>query len=241
MVMVMASESFASCRGVGMVGPQDALGVGGELFEDGNCVGGALARGGIPRGTVEAIGPGRYKLHSPPLVTDLGLFNGKVAEAEDLVTAGSFAEASQALTGALALWSGPALDGLSGRFAEAESARLEEQKLYALQRRIDIDLWRGRCREQVAELAKLIRSRPCDDGLRMRLMLALHGSGRISEALDAFHDGWKILIKDVGIEPGAAVRSAQAAILVGRPVKDVLAMLVPLAGTGPGHLPRTRN
>jgi DNA-binding SARP family transcriptional activator len=195
----------------------------------------ALARGGISRDAVEALGPGRYKLHSPPLVTDLGLFNGKLAEAEDFVAAGSLAQAGQTLTEALALWSGPALDGLSGRFAEAESARLEEQKLNALQRRIDIDLWRERYREQVAELASLVRSRPADDSFRVRLMLALHGSGRTSEALEAFRDGRKILIEDLGVQPGAALCSAHGAILAGQPVKDILAMLIPLTDHGPAR------
>ncbi len=189
----------------------------------------ALACGGVPRNAVEALGSGRYRLHSPPLVTDFGVFNSKAAEAEGLLTAGSLTHASQVLTEALAAWSGPALDGLSGRFAEAESARLEEQKLNALQRRIDIDLWRGRYREQVAELAKLVRSRPGDDSLRVRLMLALHGAGRSSEAIDAFHDGRRILVEDLGIQPGTALRSAQRAILGGQPVNDILGMLIPLA------------
>jgi hypothetical protein len=111
----------------------------------------ALASGGLPRDAVEALGAGRYKLRSPPLVTDLGLFRSKVAGAEGLLTAGSLEQASHALTEALALWSGPALDGLSGRLADAEAAGLEEQKLSAVQRRIDVGLWRGRYGEQVVD------------------------------------------------------------------------------------------
>lgn len=104
----------------------------------------ALARGGAqPKNAIKTLGQGRYKLQSPPLETDLHLFAGKLAKAEDMVAKGSIAKASQTLAEALAMWSGPALDGLSDWFA-ADSGRLEEQRLRALLRRIDFDLWRSR-------------------------------------------------------------------------------------------------
>jgi DNA-binding SARP family transcriptional activator/predicted negative regulator of RcsB-dependent stress response len=201
----------------------------------------ALECGGVPRDAIKGLGAGRYKLRSPPLATDLSQFNDKVAEAEDLLTAGSLAHASHALSEALALWAGPALDGLPGRFAESESARLEEKKLNALQLRIDIDLWRGRYRQQVAELTSLVRSRPENDSLRVQLMLALHGAGRSSEAIDAYHDGLEILAEDRGTKPGDALRMAQRAILAGQPAKDILAALMPLAGKRPARPAQPRR
>ena len=63
------------------------------------------------------------------------------------------AEASTALREALALWRGPALDGLlDDGVLRSEATRLEELRLGALEDRIDADLRLGRHGDVIAEL-----------------------------------------------------------------------------------------
>src|SRR5438445_12065908 len=59
------------------------------------------------------------------------------------VDRGDSAVATEVLREALALWRGPPLGGLADSFAQAERARLEEQRLLALEQRIDAELELG--------------------------------------------------------------------------------------------------
>ena len=79
---------------------------------------------------------------------DLERFEQTVAEARTA----SPARAGELLGDALALWRGVPLAELDTSFARAARSRLEEQRLAALEQRIDADLALGRHRELVAEL-----------------------------------------------------------------------------------------
>src|SRR2546423_783207 len=62
---------------------------------------------------------------------------------------------------ALALWRGPALADLAFEpFVQVETARLEELRLAALERRLELDLEDGRDAELVGELEGLIAEHP---------------------------------------------------------------------------------
>ncbi len=71
-------------------------------------------------------------------------------------------------------------------WARTESGRLEEQRLVALERRIDADLALGRHADVVGELEAAVAREPLREGLRAQLMLALYRSGRQAEALAAY-------------------------------------------------------
>ena len=87
---------------------------------------------------------------------------------------------------ALALWRGPALvDFAYDQFAAAESRRLEDLRLAALEDRIDADLALGRDTELVGEIETLLVGEPLRERLRGQLMLALYRSGRQTDALGA--------------------------------------------------------
>jgi DNA-binding SARP family transcriptional activator len=61
-------------------------------------------------------------------------------------------------------------------------------------------------------------------------MLALYRSGRRGEALDAYRRLRTLLVRDLGLEPSAALGKLQRSILMTRP--DA----APSAGTGTGRL-----
>jgi predicted ATPase/DNA-binding SARP family transcriptional activator len=115
---------------------------------------------------------------------------------------------------ALALWRGPALaDLLELPFARSESARLEELRLAALERRLDADLGLGRDAELVGELEALIAEQPYRERLRGQLMLALYRSGRQAEALAAYQQARSALVEELGVEPSPALQELERAIL----------------------------
>jgi predicted ATPase/DNA-binding SARP family transcriptional activator len=114
---------------------------------------------------------------------------------------------------ALELWRGPALLGVEAPFAAGEAARLEELHLVAVERRIDLQLQNGEQDLLVPELEQLIAQHPYRERLRGQLMLALYRSGRQAEALDAYRDARRMLLEDLGVEPGPELRQLEGAIL----------------------------
>jgi len=123
-------------------------------------------------------------------------------------------QAARLLRDALSLWRGPALADLASEpFAQAEILRLEELRLAALELRIEADLALGRHGELVGELEVLVHEHPLRERPRARLMLALYRSGRQAEALDLYREGRRLLVDDLGIEPGLELQELEKAIL----------------------------
>src|SRR4051794_37372692 len=139
------------------------------------------------------------------------------ARFEELVAATTEAEpgrAGELLREALGLWRGPALADLAYEaFVQGPVARLEEQRLAALEQRIDADLAAGREAGLVGELEALVREHPLREGLRGRLMLGLYRTGRQADALAAFAEARRVLDEELGLEPGPELRDLQASIL----------------------------
>jgi DNA-binding SARP family transcriptional activator len=145
---------------------------------------------------------------------DVMRFERLVADGRRLLSAGDPARAGERLRKALALWRGPPLaDFAYEPFAQSDIARLEEQRLVALEARIEADLALARHADLVAELETLVREHPLREGLRGQLMLALYRCGRQAEALETYRAGRAALVDELGIEPGPALRELERAIL----------------------------
>ena len=145
---------------------------------------------------------------------DAERFEGLVEDARRALADGRPEDASTILGEALGLWRGPALAELALEpFASAEIARLEEQRLTALELRVDADLAAGRHAELVGELRRLVSEHPTRERLAGQLMLALYRCGRQSEALEAYAAARRVLVDEMGIEPGPQLRDLHAAIL----------------------------
>ena len=115
---------------------------------------------------------------------------------------------------ALALWRGPAFaDFAYEPFVQAEAARLEEARLACLEERVEADLALGEHGELIGELERLVHEEPLRERLRAQLMLALYRSGRQVEALELYRETRRVWSEELGIEPGAALRDLEAAIL----------------------------
>ena len=163
-------------------------------------------------GATEAIvtrDPG-YLIRVAPHELDLLRFEQLVDEARQAPAD----HASRLLHDALGLWRGPALAGLANDPSlQAEILRLEELRLAALELRIETDLALGRHRDLVGELEALVHEHPQRERARAQLMLALYRCGRQAEALDLYREGRRLLVGELGIEPGLELQELEKAIL----------------------------
>jgi DNA-binding SARP family transcriptional activator len=141
---------------------------------------------------------------------DLLRFERLVAEAERAPPE----RAAGLLRDALGLWRGlPLADLAHEPFAQPEIRRLEELRLAALERRVDVDLELGRHDHLVGELEALVAEHPLRERLRGALMRALYGSGRQAEALTVYRETRRTLVDELGIEPSPALQELEQAIL----------------------------
>jgi predicted ATPase len=92
-------------------------------------------------------------------------------------------------------------------------ARLEEERIAALEQRLDADLALGRHADVVGELEALCDEFPLRERLRGLLMLALYRSSRQAEALDAYRRARQTLSEELGIDPSPALVALERAIL----------------------------
>ena len=136
-------------------------------------------------------------------------------------------EEAARLREALALWRGPALqDFIDEPFARADIARLEAMRLTAQERRLEIDLSLGHHDAVLAELGTLVGQSPLNERLRGQLIVALYRSGRQSDAMRVYREGRRLLVDQLGVEPGPSLRRLEELVLRQDPELDV----VPAAG-----------
>jgi DNA-binding SARP family transcriptional activator/class 3 adenylate cyclase len=172
-----------------------------------------LGPAGQGRGRLVTRPPG-YLLQLDPDELDLDRCERLVEEAGRAMAAGDPAAAAAALRRALALWRGPPLADLAFEpFAQAAAVRLEEQRLAALESRLEADLALGRAPELIGELSALVGEHPLRERLRSCLVLALYRAGRQAEALEAYRSARRALVDDLGIEPSPALAELERAIL----------------------------
>ncbi|HZQ64886.1 MAG TPA: BTAD domain-containing putative transcriptional regulator [Gaiellaceae bacterium] len=165
-------------------------------------------------GSVIATRAGGYVLDLNGDELDSHRFERLLGEGMRLVESGELGRASVLLHEALAEWRGPALaDFRYEAFGQAEITRLEELRLVALEQRIEADLGLGRHPELVGELGSLAARYPDRERVRGQLMLALYRSGRQAEALQAYREGRRVLVEELGLEPSPALRRLEHAIL----------------------------
>jgi DNA-binding SARP family transcriptional activator len=129
---------------------------------------------------------------------------------------GDWAGASAAAVGALTLWrAAPLLDVPSQMLADAFVPELERLHLQAQEHRFEARLRLGEHQELTGELSELTAKHPLQERFHAQLMLALAGSGRQAEALEAYATARQVLVSELGIEPGPELRDLQQQILAG--------------------------
>lgn len=161
---------------------------------------------------LESRAPG-YLLRTESAAVDLDEFTSLVRRARQAVRERRCQEAADLFRAGLDLWRGTALDGAQADFIPREAARLEELRLAVVAERIDVELELGRHDVMIGDLRALVAEHPLREGLRARLMVALHRSGRQSEALEVYRAGRSLIVDELGLEPGTELRELEQAIL----------------------------
>ncbi|GAA3681848.1 BTAD domain-containing putative transcriptional regulator [Nonomuraea antimicrobica] len=192
---------------------------------------GLLDTAGVGRDLLRTV-PAGYLLRPPPGSVDLDDFEEQVGSARRLLDDGRPDAAVTTLRSALRLWRGSGLDGLRAAFATEAAEQLDHRRLAAFELLADAYHAAHRDAELIPELYELSTDHPLHEGLRHRLMLALHRNGRTADALRVYREGWNVTTRELGIEPGARLRELEAAILQGeQPVRRApAAQAAPSAG-----------
>ena len=159
-----------------------------------------------------------YELRLDPEHIDAHRFERLVAAGRSELAGGDPERAASALEEALSLWRGEPLAELAYEpFAQSEIARLDDLRLAALELLMDAKLALGGHAEVVGQLGVLIGEHPYRERFRAQLMLALYRCDRQVDALQAYQDARRVLVEELGIEPGEHLRELERAILAQDP------------------------
>ena len=143
-------------------------------------------------------------------------FEALCQDAGAALHAGRWAEASAASGAALTLWRGaPLLDVSSQSLHEEAAPRFEQLRLQALETDTEAALHLGQQDRLVPRLRDLTARYPLIERFHAQLMVALAGTGRQAEALQAYRDARRILVEELGIEPGPELRRLHERVLAG--------------------------
>lgn len=152
-------------------------------------------------------GPNGYSLLIADGARDTVQFERGTHRARELLGGGRIAEAHEAIAAALGHWRGPALaDAVDHPFAAHEIARLEELRLTARELHIAVLLQAGTHAAAVVAVQDLTADQPLRETAWNLLMRALYLVGRPTEAIQAYERGCRILMTELGLQPGPALQ-----------------------------------
>lgn len=121
---------------------------------------------------------------------------------------------SALLRDALALWRGEPLTGIDSEVLRAHYVRVWEDAWCQMREEcVDAELALGRHASLVGELRFLVASHPLRERFHGQLILALNASGQRAEALKVYQEVRRVLIEELGIEPGEYLRDVHRQVL----------------------------
>lgn len=159
-----------------------------------------------------------YMMVCDPHRIDVHLFRALLDEAR---RTGDDHERAAILHRALALWRGPALaDAATEGLRRELCSGLDEARLASLEDRLDVELRLGNHTAMLDELTDLHAKHPARTRTAAQLMVALHRSGRSSDALRVYLRTRDWLRTELGVDPTAVLDQLYTAILRGDPALD---------------------
>jgi DNA-binding SARP family transcriptional activator/tetratricopeptide (TPR) repeat protein len=157
-----------------------------------------------------------YLLQVPEGSLDLHVARRHLKRARRARADGDLPACAAALDAALALWRGTPLSGIPGPLAEIERTRLAELRLAALEDRAEALLRLGRSADLIGEVLALAAEHPFRERLAGLVMRTLYQADRQAEALAFYQRTRRLLVDELGIEPGPELRRLHDDILKGR-------------------------
>jgi DNA-binding SARP family transcriptional activator len=132
-----------------------------------------------------------------------------------------WAEAAEAFSEMLLLWRGdPVADVEHPVLSDTERERLTEMRLQALHWRSEAELQLGNHVGLIADLRALVAENPLSETFAVHLILALHRSGRHTDALEVFQKTRLVLREELGVSPGPELAELHLRILERDPGLD---------------------
>ncbi|MHA7153979.1 AfsR/SARP family transcriptional regulator [Arthrobacter sp. TMN-50] len=158
-----------------------------------------------------------YVLRLRPDSVDAWRFERAVDSAAGLAPA----EAMRALDDALRMWRGPAYAEYHGEpWVEPEALRLTDLREVARERRLEARLQQGDAAVIIGELEALVAEDPLREERWRLLALALYRAQRQAGALAALRRARETFSEELGVDPGPALRTFEAAVLAQSPALD---------------------
>ncbi|GAA3632135.1 AfsR/SARP family transcriptional regulator [Microlunatus ginsengisoli] len=166
---------------------------------------------------IPGLGPERLQTRLPGYVLRCALdqldaqrFLRLAADARRLHAAGQYEAAIVAADAALQLTEGETLANVRrGRLLDAHATHLEEERLSAVEVRIEAAFALGRHRAHISELRALVAMHPMHEWMHARLIEALIHADRRSDALAAYQHLRRVLDVELGLRPSAATQQLQ--------------------------------
>jgi DNA-binding SARP family transcriptional activator/tetratricopeptide (TPR) repeat protein len=172
---------------------------------------------GSAGGQIVSCRPG-YRLEVAEDELDLLVFTRLCRDGGVAMRAGDGAAAFGGLGQALGLWRGtPFADSGCERLRREQVPPLCELRLQAAEWRAEAGLALGRQAELVGELAGWCAAEPLRERFALLRMLALYRSGRQGDALAVYQQVRRMLVDDLGVEPGEDLRRLHQQILARDP------------------------
>src|SRR3954470_7120851 len=182
---------------------------------------------------VHSTGDG-YRLMVEPQQVDAYRVMTLAAEASVAREDDDPADAAGKTTEALGLFRGEVLVG-HGDWATTHRVQLEELRLTLLECAVAARSSLGAGGELIAELEVLVALHPLRERLWETLITALYRAGRQADALATYQRVRNLLLEELGVEPGAALRELETQVL--RQSEMLSGSRVPRARVAPGNLP----
>jgi len=192
----------------------------------------AVLDGARATARLDSVGGG-YTLQVAGDALDVARFRRHTTRAADAARRGDWRTVVAEQTAGLQLWSGQPLAGSIGPYANGQRTRLQQLGMAA---RIDLltaQVQLGLFAEILPELTAMAAAHPLWEDVQALHMTALYGSGRAAEALEQYQRARRVLVDELGIEPGVRLRTVHQRILASDPS---LAAVSTSAGT-----PSNRN
>jgi DNA-binding SARP family transcriptional activator/tetratricopeptide (TPR) repeat protein len=167
--------------------------------------------------------PGGYLIRAEPGELDVTAMEAALAAGRRAAQAGTWPDAGAQASAALALWRDePLCDVDSAELTTQEVPRLTELRFQARELWIEAGLELGGHAMVVAEARQLAAGDPLREHPHALLIRALYGCGRRSEALRTYQDARRVLVTELGCEPGPELQALHREILDDNPTLSLV-------------------
>jgi DNA-binding SARP family transcriptional activator/predicted negative regulator of RcsB-dependent stress response len=172
-----------------------------------------LTEAGLPE--VISTTSNGYMARVPAGALDSLVFAELARKAHQAAAEHRLADADELFREATGLWRGHGVTTGNSRVLRSVEVRLVQDLVSAVEQWTDVRLQLGTHHGLVGYLTELVGHHPLREGLRARLMRVLYQSGQQAQALEVYRSGRRLLVDELGIEPGEELQSLERAILSG--------------------------